>query len=135
MPSLGITATGPSDGLLSGVGAHDVMGGGLGGEGSTGVRLIGGRPLGLTLASAPPGFHAEDTFLGPRLWVESLGLDGEMADRGSNASSQKELLVEGVMAELGYRESGVCTESLKPQATAAPGLEGSIGTPWARASG
>lgn len=111
------------------------MGGGLGGEGSAGVRLMGGLPLGLELLSPPPGFQAEDTFFGPRLWVEGLGFEGVMAERGSSASSQKELLVEGVMAELGYRESGVCTESPRPQAAATPGLSESIGMPWARASG
>lgn len=91
----------------SGVVVVVVVGNG-GREASIGVLFIGGRPRGLTPPLGTPGLHAEDTFLGPLRCVVSLGLDGVTADCGSRASSQKDLLEFGVIADCGQRNRGVC---------------------------
>jgi hypothetical protein len=82
---------------------------------STGVRAIGGRPLALPPFVVPPGRQADDTFLAPRRCRPGFDPDGVTAERGSMASSQKDVLVDGVMAELGHPENGVCDPSLGPR--------------------
>jgi hypothetical protein len=80
-----------------GVCASDIAGNAEKGPSGFAPRLMGGLPL--VLPVVPALRHADETTLAPCRLLVDLGLDGVMADLGSEGSAQKAFRVMGVRAD------------------------------------